>query len=369
MVMNNEPPVQSGTQNFLTSLLPGAELSESVKQIEQLMPLSPASESPANGQKKPSFARRYLTRAQQNRDLKMRLAYTRENIQSYGRMGNLEVRLANRKKEIKKAQRIRYKVFYKEMSAIPTVTTKMKRRDIDAFDMVCDHLLVLDHEFKTAKNPFAPKSKIVATYRILTEEMARLTGGFYSQTEYDITPLLKRKSATHKFLELGRSCVLKPYRSKRSVELLWHGLWAYIRQNKADAMIGCASFEGIDPAQHELALSFLYHYASAPADWHVKAHDHLYQNMNLMPKDQVDVKQALKLLPPLIKGYLRLGAYIGDGAVIDKQFGTLDVMIILPIENINERYLSHFGAADETTTRLKSSRQEPPGYQVSSSHH
>lgn len=363
MVMKNEPPVQSGTLNYLASLQPGTGIADRSEQPEQLLPQKTSILSPLISKKKTSFAHRYLTRAQQNRDLKTRLAYTRANIQSYGRMGNLEVRLANRKKEIKKAQRIRYKVFYNEMSAIPTVSNKMKRRDIDAFDMVCDHLLVLDHDYKAAKNPFAPKSKIVATYRILTEEMARLTGGFYSQSEYNITPLLQRKSATHKFLELGRSCVLKPYRSKRSVEMLWHGLWAYIRQNKADAMIGCASFEGTNPEDHALALSFLYHYASAPADWHVRAHDHLYQNMNLLPKEQVDVKQALKLLPPLIKGYLRLGAYVGDGAVIDKQFGTLDVMIVLPVENINERYLNHFGAADETTSRLSAS------HQMSSSHH
>ncbi len=272
--------------------------------------------------------------------------------QSYGSMGNLEVRLASRKKEIKKAQRLRYNVFYKEMSAIPDMKTKMKRRDIDAYDKVCDHLLVLDNNYKSKKNPFSPKTKIVGTYRILTQEMANRYGGFYTKGEYDITPLLERHKDTHKFLELGRSCVLKQYRSKRSVELLWHGLWAYIRENKANVMIGCASFEGIDPEAHALALSFLHHHASAPAEWHVKAHDNRYVNMNMMPKEEIDIKKALKALPPLIKGYLRLGAYIGEGAVIDHQFGTTDVMIILPTANINDRYLSHFGAENETTSRL-----------------
>jgi len=274
--------------------------------------------------------------------------------QSYGRMGNLEVRLAARKKEIKKAQRLRYKVFYKEMSAIPDIQTKMKRRDIDVYDKICDHLLVLDHEYNGKSYPFVSKSKIVATYRILTEEIAKLSGGFYTQNEFDIEPLLARHSSTHKFLELGRSCVMKPYRSKRSVELLWRGLWAYIQENQANAIIGCASFQGIDPKEHGLALSFLHHHASAPNEWKVKAHDHRYVNMNIISKEQIDMKAALKVLPPLIKGYLRLGAYIGEGAVIDHQFGTTDVMIILPTENISDRYINHFSAPEEKNANLSS---------------
>lgn len=281
-----------------------------------------------------------------------RLLKKRKQQKSYGHMGCLEVRLAARKKEIKKAQRLRYKVFYKEMSAIPDMQTKMKRRDIDVYDKICDHLLVLDHEYNSKSYPFASKSKIVATYRILTEEMAKLSGGFYSQSEFDIAPLLERHSSTHKFLELGRSCVMKPYRSKRSVELLWRGLWAYIQENQANAIIGCASLEGVDPQAHALALSFLHHHASAPEEWRVKARNSRYVNMNLMPKEKIDMKAALKALPPLIKGYLRLGAYIGEGAVIDHQFGTTDVMIILPTENISDRYINHFSAPEEKNTNL-----------------
>ena len=292
--------------------------------------------------------------AAHHQPLKARLLKKRKQLQSYGRMGSLEVRLASRKKEIKKAQRLRYKVFYKEMSAIPDIQTKMKRRDIDVFDKICDHLLVLDHEYNSSKYPFIPKSKIVATYRILTEEMAKLSGGFYTQNEFDIEPVLARHKMTHKFLELGRSCVLKPYRSKRSVELLWRGLWAYIQENQANAIIGCASFEGIDPKEHALALSFLHHHASAPDEWKVKAHKNRYVNMNLMPKEEIDMKAALKAMPPLIKGYLRLGAYIGEGAVIDHQFGTTDVMIIMPTENISDRYINHFSAPEEKNANLSS---------------
>lgn len=279
-----------------------------------------------------------------------RLLKRRKKSKTYGRMANLEVRLAARKKEIKKAQRLRFKVFYEEMSAMPDIQTKMKRRDIDAYDKICDHLLVLDHEYKSKIYPFVSKPKIIATYRILSEEMARQTSGFYTQNEFDLAPMLERHKQTHKFLEVGRSCVLKPYRSKRSVELLWRGLWAYIQETKANAIIGCASFEGTDPKAHALALSFLHHHASAPDEWKVKAHAHRYETMNLIPKDQINMKEALKVLPPLIKGYLRLGAYIGEGAVIDHQFGTTDIMIILPTENISDRYINHFSAPEEKNT-------------------
>src|SRR5262249_39183619 len=170
--------------------------------------------------------------------------------------------------------------------------------------------------------------------------------------EYDIAPLIAAKSPRYRFMELGRSCVLKPYRTKRTVELLWHGLWTYIREHNVDVMIGCASFEGIDPREHAMALSFLHHHALAPPDWRVRAHDHLRVDMNLIPKERVNAKEALKALPPLIKGYLRLGAFVGDGAVIDRQFGTTDVLIVLPVEKIDPRYFEHFGAPNELKSRV-----------------
>jgi putative hemolysin len=155
-------------------------------------------------------------------------------------------------------------------------------------------------------------------------------------------------------MELGRSCVLKAYRNKRTVELLWHGLWTYVREHKVDVMIGCASFEGTDPAQHAVALSYLHHNALAPPEWRCRAHSHLYVPMDWLPKEQIDAKAALKALPPLIKGYLRLGAFVGEGAVIDRQFGTTDVIIILPVEKIDPRYFEHFGTPDEVTSRIAS---------------
>jgi putative hemolysin len=266
----------------------------------------------------------------------------------YGRIGNLEVRLARSNADIRRAQKLRYEVFYEEMSAIPKVTNLVFRRDEDRYDAICDHLLVFDTgTARPNKRAWPKRPKVVGTYRVLRQSVAEGTEGFYSQSEYDIAPLVERKRHAYEFLELGRSCVLKPYRNRRTVELLWQGIWTYVRERGVDVMLGCASFPGIDPKAHAMALSFLYHYARAPEDWRVTAHPHLHVDMNMMPKEQVDPKAALRAMPPLIKGYLRLGAFVGDGAVIDRQFGTTDVFMVLPVEAIDARYFSHFGAPDE----------------------
>jgi putative hemolysin len=268
----------------------------------------------------------------------------------YGRIGSLEVRLAHKRGEIRRAQRLRYKVFYEEMSAVPGALAMLSRRDEDAYDAVFDHLLVLDHG-EPANGRRWRRAKVVGTYRMLRQEVSELYDGFYTQGEYDIAPLLQAKP-DYSFMELGRSCVLKPYRNKRTLELLWQGVWSYVREHGADVMIGCASFEGTDPSAHALALSFLHHSALAPEEWRVRAHDHLRVDMNMMPRESVNTRAALKALPPLIKGYLRVGAYVGDGAVIDHQFGTTDVFIIMPVEAIKSRYFAHFGSPDELSAPM-----------------
>jgi L-ornithine Nalpha-acyltransferase len=262
----------------------------------------------------------------------------------YGNIGQLEVRLARKKSEIRRAQRLRYKVFYEEMSATPGALAMLSRRDEDVYDPIFDHLLVIDRGDPAKKGWRRPQ--VVGTYRVLRQDVAELHDGFYTQGEYDIAPLIQSKP-DYSFIELGRSCVLKPYRNRRTLELLWQGVWSYVREHGADVMIGCASFPGTDPSAHALALSFLHHTALAPEEWRVRAHDHLRVDMNMMPKDAVNLRAAVKALPPLIKGYLRVGAYVGDGAVIDHQFGTTDVLIIMPIEAINTRYFAHFGTPDE----------------------
>jgi putative hemolysin len=269
----------------------------------------------------------------------------------YGRIGSLEVRLARKKSEIRRAQRLRYKVFYEEMSATPGALAMLSRRDEDAYDPIFDHLLVIDRGDSNGGRRWV-RSKVVGTYRVLRQEVADLHDGFYTQGEYDIAPLIQAKSSDYTFMELGRSCVLKPYRNRRTVELLWQGIWSYVREHGVDVMLGCASFEGIDPIAHAQALSFLHHTALAPQEWRVRAHEHLRIDMNMLPPEAISQRAALKALPPLIKGYLRLGAYVGDGAVIDHQFGTTDVLIILPVEAIRSRYFAHFGAPDEISSPI-----------------
>jgi putative hemolysin len=256
----------------------------------------------------------------------------------FGRIGTLETRLTQSRQEIEAAQRIRYRVFVEEMGAELPAEAMRACRDFDAFDDICDHLIVLD----TAIDGDSC-DQIVATYRLLRQEVAEKHSGFYSAGEFDIAPLLARHPAK-RFMELGRSCVLPHYRTKRTVELLWQGNWAYALKHGLDVMFGCASFPGRVPELHALALSFLHHNATARSDWSVKAAEGRALNMDLMPVEAINARQALAAMPPLIKGYLRLGAMVGEGAVVDLPFGTTDVLIVLPMESISSRYINYYGA-------------------------
>jgi putative hemolysin len=255
-----------------------------------------------------------------------------------GRIGALETRLAVSRREIEAAQTIRYKIFVEEMGAELPAQAMRLGRDIDAFDEICDHLIVLDTAIKGGSH-----DQIVATYRILRHDVAFANGGFYSASEFEIAPFLARHPGK-KFMELGRSCVLPAYRTKRTVELLWQGNWAYALKHGLQVMFGCGSFPGRHPELHALALSFLHHNTLARDDWAVRALPQHHRPMDLMPPEAVNAKRALMAMPPLIKGYLRLGAMVGDGAVVDHAFGTTDVLIVLPVEAISSRYLNYYGA-------------------------
>jgi putative hemolysin len=264
----------------------------------------------------------------------------RQSRSRLGAIGELEVRLARNKGDIKRVQKLRYKVFYEHGHAVADTVTGFVRRDKDSFDNICDHLMVVDH---SARSSITGRLPVIGTYRLLRQEIAEKHEGFYSATEFDISGLLKRHAGL-RFLELGRSCVLPAYRAKRTVELLWHGVWSYVREHHIDVMIGCASFEGVDTARLVRPLSFLHHFARAPEVWRAAAHSLRRVEMKRMAENEIDMKAAWRELPPLVKGYLRVGAFVGDGAVIDRQFGTTDVLIIMPVSAINSRYVSHFGA-------------------------
>jgi putative hemolysin len=264
-----------------------------------------------------------------------------------GTKANLTVRLADGAVDVEAAQHLRYRVFYEELEAKPDAEALATRRDADRYDPICDHLLVVRKGAAVGPDEIrVGDGEVVGTYRLLRQSVAERTGGFYTQAEFDIAPLIARHGGL-KFLELGRSCVLKPYRTKPVVELLWQGIWNYVRLYDLDVMLGCASLEGTDPQHHAMALSFMAQNSVPPAEWQVSALPERKVEMNLMPPAKVDAKRALRMLPPLIKGYLRIGCYVGDGAVIDHQFNTIDVLIILPVSAINPRYFSYFGSPGE----------------------
>ncbi|KJV09809.1 hemolysin-like protein [Elstera litoralis] len=247
--------------------------------------------------------------------------------------GTLEVRLAESAAELDAAQALRYRIFYDEMQAKPDSATLASQRDVDAYDATCDHLLVLDHALGTGADA------VVGTYRLIRKPAADACGGFYTRDEFDINPLL---NFSGKLLELGRSCVDTRYRTRPTMQLLWRGIASYVFHYDIALMFGCASLPGIDPDAHALALSYLHHYHLAPAEMRTRALPDRFVALDRMPKEAIDVKRALADLPPLIKGYLRLGGFIGDGAVIDHQFNTVDVCILVKTDLVTEKYLNHY---------------------------
>jgi len=265
-----------------------------------------------------------------------------------GRFGHFEIRLAATKKDVRRAQRLRYKVFYEEGGAVAQAGAALTRRDICPFDKFCDHLLVFD---MSNRNSFGRiKPKLVGTYRLLRRSIAEKHGGFYSASEFDIAALLARHK-TKNFLELGRSCVHAKYRTKRVIELLWRGLWIYAKHHRIDVLIGCASLPGTNPLALALPLSFLHHQASADAEWQVTPREGRAVPMSILEAASVDARKGVAALPPLVKAYLRVGAKFGDGAVIDKQFGTIDVFTIMEVAEIEDRYIAHFGGAEDVKER------------------
>lgn len=243
----------------------------------------------------------------------------------------LSVRLASCASDIESAQRLRWAIFYGDMGAMPLGGDKL---DIDPYDMFCDHLLVEDCA--------SGIPQIVGTYRLLRQGIAEARQGFYSAGEFDLAPFSGRDG---EILELGRSCVAPEYRDSGTIQLLWRGIAAYLQQNNISMMFGCASFHGTCPDAHADTLSYLWHNHLAPPEMRARALINRYVDMARLPIGSYDPRQAMRKLPPLIKAYLRVGAQVGDGAVIDHQFNTVDVFIVMPVAAIAERYLGRFGAA------------------------
>ncbi|MCQ4162413.1 GNAT family N-acetyltransferase [Roseomonas sp. GC11] len=249
------------------------------------------------------------------------------------RSGPLGVRIATSAAEIDAAQALRYRVFYDEMGAHPDAETAARRRDSDAFDAVADHLLVLDHNLGEGVE------NVVGTYRLIRRGAAERAGGFYSAAEYDLGPL---QANGGNLLELGRSCVAVEYRNRAAMQLLWSGIAAYVSVHGIDLMFGCASLPGTDLDALAVPLTYLHANHLAPEPLRPRALPERFVPMDRLDPAGVDPRAALNDLPPLIKGYLRLGGFVGDGAVIDTQFNTTDVCIVVKTDLVTEKYSRHY---------------------------
>lgn len=249
------------------------------------------------------------------------------------RAGNLGVRLASTDDEIDAVQALRYQVFYQEMGAAADAAMIAAGRDIDRFDAVADHLLVVDYDLGDGP------ASVVGTYRLIRQSAATRVGGFYSAGEYDISTLQRFPG---KLLELGRSCTNEAYRSRAVMQLLWRGIAAYVFHYGIDLMFGCASLHGTDPDVLAAELTYLAAYHMAPEAIRPRALEPLYVPMQRLDPGMVAPRQVLMSLPPLVKGYLRLGGFVGDGAVIDRQFNTTDIAVVVQTDLITEKYYRHY---------------------------
>jgi putative hemolysin len=243
------------------------------------------------------------------------------------RAGELVVTLASTAEEVLQAQKLRYHYF---SGADEAETDGI---DYDNYDTVCDHLLVKDLSRPTLAE------QVVGTYRLIRRPAMEALGRFYSETEFDLGGI---KQFPGDLLELGRSCVKEEYRSRAVMQLLWRGITAYIIHHKIGLMFGCASFHGIDPAEHAHALAYLHHYHLAPPELRAHAIGAHAIDLNMMPKDQIDPKRAFAEVAPLIKGYLRLNGYIGHGAYIDHHCKTIDVCIVVQTDLVTEKYIQRY---------------------------
>lgn len=247
----------------------------------------------------------------------------------------LTVRLAADAADLLAVQRLRWRVFHEEFGATAALDLAASL-DTDVYDPLCDHLMVIDEVLDGME-------RVVGTYRLLRESVASRSFGFYSAGEYDLAPLLRDgRRPAGELLELGRSCVLPPYRTSATISLLWRGIADYIAQHGIGLMFGCASFHGTDPDAHGAALSWLHHNHLADAMQRPRVLAANGVTLERMAAGSYDARAALLSLPPLIKGYLRLGAKVGEGAFIDRAFNTVDVCIVMPVELISGRYAARF---------------------------
>lgn len=236
------------------------------------------------------------------------------------------VRLARSESDLRAAQRLRYAVFVEELGGGGPMVDHVARLERDRFDPFFDHLLLLD-------DSRAPDDRVVGVYRLLRADQAAQAGQFYSEDEYDLSVL---KTSGRPLLELGRSCLHPDYRGGMGMYHLWHALAAYVEAHGIEILFGVASFHGTDVGTLAAPLSLLHHRHLAPEDLRVTARPEGFATMDRIPAAEMDRKAAMLAVPALIKAYLRLGGFVGQGAFVDRAFNTTDVCLILDVARMND---------------------------------
>jgi putative hemolysin len=227
------------------------------------------------------------------------------------------------------AQRLRYQVFVEELGGDGPLVDHDRRLERDRFDPFFDHLVLVDDR----RDP-GSLDHVIGVYRVMRDDQARAGEGFYSAGEYDLTPL---EASGRRLLELGRSCVHPDYRGGSAMLHLWTGLADYVRDHGIEILFGVASYPGTDTAALAQPLSYLHHHHLAPPPLRVQATGANRTRMDLLPPDAIDRPAAMKATPALIKAYLRLGGFVGEGAWIDRAFRTTDVCLVMDTARMNER--------------------------------
>ncbi len=233
------------------------------------------------------------------------------------------VRLARTQDDVLAAQRLRYEVFVRELGGDGALVDHKAGLERDRFDPYFDHLLVTD---------VARGDVVVGVYRLLRDDQAREAGQFYSEDEYDLTPL---RASGRRLLELGRSCLHPEYRGGPAMFHLWQGLADYVLAHQIEILFGVASFHGTDPQALAQPLSLLHHRHLAPPELRVRSRN--FQSMDLIPENQLDRRAAMLEVPALIKAYLRLGGCVGEGAFVDHSFNTTDICLVMDTARMNAR--------------------------------
>ncbi|SDC08670.1 GNAT family N-acetyltransferase [Ruegeria marina] len=240
------------------------------------------------------------------------------------RSATFTVRIAEDPDEIRAAQALRYDVFVRELGGGGAMVDHALGLEQDRFDPFFDHMICIHNQTR----------QVIGVYRLLRCEQAKVVGQFYSEDEYDLSVL---KNSGRRLLELGRSCVHPDYRGGMAMYHLWNGLAQYVAAHEIEVLFGVASFHGTNADAMAEPLSMLYHNHLAPEELRVRAQPAHFVEMNRVPEDRLDRRQAMLEVPALIKAYLRLGGFVGDGAYIDHAFNTTDVCLILDTARMNER--------------------------------